>query len=382
MATTADLVDSARVRNFVRGATLLGHQFQRAQITIDFANKTHDAPDGVMDRSSSGAHRLLAALESAGVLTAGSHSHRSDVRTLRYGSDAEKHAKLLRRTLNLTAATAPLFFAGLGSRRGAATIRNESPVSGAELAADTRAPASSGSSSSSKGGGGKAKERRGQFLGAACWRLAKASASSGPPLSKQACRALLASLPLSRQAAPLLYKTTFALLASVAAVPDDCALFAHVDFPRIGRIVLSNSSGGGSVAARVRTRGRRSFVAKARAALARDSRVYAVCVPPAHAASSAFARCDPVPPGASTGDGHDDCCVYRHAQRPVHFSMQAFVADARRFRRAWPYPTARATQLTEDMIELSHTDAHFAVFLRAAASPIVKRIARRQADLM
>tara|TARA_B110001452_G_scaffold265423_1_gene270035 strand:+ start:364 stop:636 length:273 start_codon:yes stop_codon:yes gene_type:complete len=56
--------------------------------------------------------------------------------------------------------------------------------------------------------------------GAACWRLAKASASSGgPPLSKQACRALLASLPLSRQATPLLY--TCALLASAAAVPDD-----------------------------------------------------------------------------------------------------------------------------------------------------------------
>ena len=51
--------------------------------------------------------------------------------------------------------------------------------------------------------------------------------------------------------------------------------------------------------------------------------------------------------------------------------MQAFVADARRFRRAWPYPNP--TDHIESIIANSHTDRHFPLHLRSNATRVAKQ---------
>ena len=44
MTTMSDLIDDFRLHAFAAGLSLLHHRFDRAQVFVDFANKSADAP--------------------------------------------------------------------------------------------------------------------------------------------------------------------------------------------------------------------------------------------------------------------------------------------------------------------------------------------------
>ena len=422
MCTHGDLIDQHRSEAFAQMLRTVGHRFKRVQLVIDWANKTHDPPPAAAARAEAAAHALLARLGAVGVLHASALSSSSSsnsrqlgggsgsaeagheeegsrgsrtVHVLRYATDAAAHARLLERAFNLTDATAPqlarLGTASGGEGSGGSSQQAQARLNQAtctKLLAISRATATLSKGSGAGGGG----------TGAAAAEAGPSQAAPPPQLlTLSSCLAMLDELPLGRRAMPMVYKTTFSLMYSASIVPRDCPLFFHADFPRIGRILLASNTpertavaallgggvGGGGVGVGG-VFGGSDFVRLARHTLQLDARPYAVCLPFEAKVASFEARCAALPgavglhevtldgaPSASAA--HAALCSYaRRDVRQPHFSMQGFVADAARFRRAWPYPTSWAALHVEELLERSHSPRHFPIYLRANATPTVK----------
>lgn len=111
MTTMSDLTDDFRLHAFAAGLSLLHHRFDRAQVFVDFANKSADAPAATLSKAEALSHSLVAILRRARVLRG-----ESSVSVLRYGADASKYEALLARAFGVDAAEA----ARLASHAGAA----------------------------------------------------------------------------------------------------------------------------------------------------------------------------------------------------------------------------------------------------------------------
>ena len=322
MTTMSDLTDDFRLHAFAAGLSLLHHRFDRAQVFVDFANKSADAPAATLSKGEALSNSLIAILRRARVLRG-----ESSVSVLRYGTDASKYEALLARAFGVDAAEA--------ARLASATVSIDRP---------------------------------GTRVSKTCYRMMMDAAKvKGTPFSLPDCERAMAAAPsYASRVLPQFYKTSFALAFSIDAAPADCPYIFHADFPRLGRTSIVEQPhadhGDGGV------------VGRAIAAMRSDDRVYAVCLP--WEKSAGTPKCTPVPADAlapdAIGPSGDDWCIYHkaHGAKPF-FSMQAFVADARRFRRAWPYPNP--TDHIESIIANSHTDRHFPLHLRSNATRVAKQ---------
>ena len=178
-------------------------------------------------------------------------------------------------------------------------------------------------------------------------------------------------------------------------MPRDCPVFVHTDFPRAGRTMLGRPRGASSRL--VADAG--SLVRTAQHALQNEPRAYAACLPwgpRTDIGTKHDERCRPVPKSALSADRWclfhrpfdndrkrglaaprtlDSCdraadltslsareCITA-GLAPPFFSMQAFVAHAGRFQRAWPYPAASAPNHIEDILQRSHHTSRLAACL-------------------
>ena len=92
----SDLTDDFRLHAFAAGLSLLHHRFDRAQVFVDFANKSADAPAATLSKADALSHSLIAILRRARVLRG-----ESSVSVLRYGTDASKYEALLARAFGV-----------------------------------------------------------------------------------------------------------------------------------------------------------------------------------------------------------------------------------------------------------------------------------------
>ena len=101
MSTMSDLTDDFRLHAFAAGLSLLHHRFDRAQVFVDFANKSADAPTATLSKAEALSHSLIAILRRARVLRG-----ESSISVLRYGTDASKYEALLARAFGVDATEA------------------------------------------------------------------------------------------------------------------------------------------------------------------------------------------------------------------------------------------------------------------------------------